>query len=81
MLAQLKKTPIAAALGFIVACSVCLLPALVAATAAGGLVSAGGISGNGLFMGGGLLVLVGSIAASVWLLRRHHDRCTPNLDQ
>ena len=80
MLARLKKTPVAAGIGFLIACAVCFLPALIAAIAAGGFVSAvGGYSGNAWVMAGGIFVLAGSIATGVWLMRRHRDECAPTL--
>lgn len=78
MLTQLKKTPVAAALAFIAACSVCLLPALIAAVAAGSLVSgAGGIAGNVWMIAAGVVVTAGSLGA-VWLMRRRRDGCAPS---
>ena len=80
MFAQLKKTPIAAGLGFLVACSVCLLPVLIAAIAAGGFVSAAGaLSWSAWVIGAAVFVFAGAIAACVWLLLRHRDRCAPTL--
>ena len=78
MLAQLKKNPIAAALAFVVACSVCFLPVLIAAIAAGGLISTvGSLSGSSWVIAAGVGLLTGSLAATVWMMRRHRDRCSP----
>ena len=78
MLAQLKKNPIAAALAFVVACSVCFLPVLIAAIAVGGITSTvGSFAGSIWGVAAGIIVTAGSLAASVWLMRRHRDRCSP----
>ena len=79
MLAQLKKTPVAAGLAFVAACSICFLPALIAAVAAGGVISgAGGLTGNVWLTGTGVGVLIASLGAGVWLVRRNRSGCAPN---
>ena len=79
MLSQLNRTPVAAALAFVAACSVCLLPALIAAIAAGGLVSGvGGLTGNVWLTVVGAGVLIATIGAGIWLARRSHNDCAPS---
>lgn len=74
MLTQLKKTPVVAALAFVAACSVCVLPALIAAIAAGSLLSvSGGFTGSAWLLAAGVTVLVSSVATAGWLIRLHRN--------
>ena len=70
MSANAKKTSIGAAIAFVVACSICFLPAIVAAVAAGGLLSTGGILGNGWLLSAGVLAIALAAALAGWLVAR-----------
>jgi hypothetical protein len=77
MIRHLKRVPLVGVVGFLAACSVCLLPAAGALLAGGAfLASVGGVAGStaALWVGIGL-VAVGGAAVTFLTLQRRRRSC------
>jgi NADH:ubiquinone oxidoreductase subunit K len=76
VLARLKKAPFAGAVGFVIACSVCLLPAAGALVALGAVTSAvGGATGHEIVVAIGVGAAAVGLAAAIYLWRRRSPGC------